>query len=254
MKKLIIISIALLSFGLTPVFAQAPTGVASKAAARQDTIISRLKTRADNEITRRLDALTKLISRIGDMKKISTDQKTALTADVQGQIDAMNTLKTKIDADTDLATLRTDVQSIVKSYRIFALFIPKTYIMARADRLLEVIDLLTGIQEKLQTRIDALKTGGTDTTAMQKLITDMASKLGDAKTQITNALTAITPLTPDGFPANKTTLQSARAMLVTARRDIQTAHADEQQIRQALVKAGVKVNAKITPVGATPTP
>jgi hypothetical protein len=82
----------------------------------------------------------------------------------------------------------------------------------------------------------------------------MTTKLTNAKTQATDAINAVLPLTPDGYPGNKTTLQSARSMLVMARQDIQAAHKDEQQIRQDLVKSGVKVNAKITPVGPTPTP
>lgn len=242
-----------------PVYAQTVTPTTTvtpgaRGAALQATVISRLKTRADNEITRRINALTLLMGRINDIKRLTTDQKNTLTSQIQDQINSLNTLKTKIDADTDLATLRTDVQSVVQSYRIFALFIPKTYIIIRGDRLLDIVDLLTGIQGKLQTRIDAAKSAGNDTTAMQSLIADMTSKLADAKTQATNAINAVTPLTPDGYPANKATLQSARTMLVTARQDIQAAHQDEQKIRQDLVNLGIKVNAKITPVGPTPTP
>lgn len=243
MKKFIITAVASLLLGVSPVMAEVPSGVATKAAARQDAVISRLKTRADNEITRRVNALTKLMNRINEIKRLTTDQKASLTSQVQDQINALNTLKTKIDADTDIAILRTDVSAIVKSYRIFALFIPKTYIIVHADRLLDIVDNLTAIQAKLQAR------GGSPS-----LLADMTTKLTDAKTQATNAINAVLPLTPDGYPGNKTTLQSARSMLVTARQDIQAAHKDEQQIRQELVKSGVKVNAKITPVGPTPTP
>lgn len=224
MKKLIIALLSFSVFATSPVFAQTPTSVATRAAARQDALISRLKTRADNEITRRVSALTKLQDRINSIKRLTSDQKTSLTSQVQDQITALDTLKAKINADTDIATLRTDVQSIVKSYRIFALYIPKMYIIAHADRLLDIIDVLTGIEGKLQAR------GGS-----QSLLSDMTAKLADAKTQATNAIDAVLPLTPDGYPANKTTLSSARTMLVTARKDIQAAHKDGQQIRQALM-------------------
>ena len=220
MKKIYIAIFALFFFTAPVVLAQAP---ASRSAVRQDAVMSRLKTRADNEITRRVAALTRLLGRITEMKRVSSDQKTTLTSQVQEQIDALNTLKTKIDADGDIATLRADVQSIVKSYRIFALYIPKMYIIAHADRLLDVIEDLTAISEKLKAR------GGSAT-----LLADMTAKLTAAKTQAQNAIAAVTPLVPDGYPGNKTTLQSARTMLVTARADIQAAHKDGQQIRQAL--------------------
>ena len=252
-----IVSLLFISPGVS--FAQAPTGseppgVGERAAAAQATIISRLKTRADNEITRRITALTNLITRISVIKRLTSDQKTSLTSQIQDQIASLGTLKTKIDADIDLPTLRTDVQSIVKSYRIFALYIPKTYIIANADRLLNIVDALTLLQGKLQVRIDTAKSAGNDTTTMQNLIADMTSKLADAKTQATNAINTVLPLTPDGYPGNKTTLQNARSMLVTARQDIQVAHKNEQTIRQDLVQMGFRVNAKITPVGPTPTP
>lgn len=258
MKYITILSIcSFFIVGVSSVYA-APTGrppvFETKAAQRQDTVMSRLKTRADNEITRRVNALTKLLSQINEMKRLTSEQKTSLTSQVQNEITALTTLKTKIDADTDLATLRIDVQSIVKSYRIYALYIPKIYIIVHADRLLSLVEDMTLLQTKLQTRITALKGEGKDTAQMESLISDMTTKLADAKTQAQTAIDTVTPLTPEGFPDNKATLVSARTLLQTAHKDLRDAHKDAQQIRQGLVKLGVNVNAKITPVGPTPTP
>ena len=227
----------------------APTGrppaLETRAAGRQDATMSRLKTRADNEITRRVNALTKLMSRISEMKRLTSDQKTGLTSQAQAEITSLNTLKAKIDADTDIATLRTDVQSITKSYRIYALYIPKMYIIMHADRLLGLVDDMTVLQAKLQVRIDALKAEGKDTSQMQAFISNMTTKLADAKTKAQSAIDMVMPLTPEGFPGNKATLVSARTLLQTVRKDLADAHKAAQQIRQ---------NAKITPVGPTPTP
>src|SRR5260221_6677463 len=116
---------------VTPVFAidatpPATTRGAAKALAAQEDKMARLKTRAENEIDRRVAGLTKLIDRINGIQRLSADQKTTLVSQLQAEISALNSLKAKIASDTDIATLRTDVQSIVKSYRIYALFIPKT--------------------------------------------------------------------------------------------------------------------------------
>ncbi len=249
MKSTIVLGIiSFLILGASVAYA-APTGappiLETRAAAKQEANMSRLKTRADNEITRRVNALTRLISRISEMKRLTPEQKTSLTLQVQSEITALTTLKAKIDADTDLATLRTDVQSITKSYRIYALYIPKIYIIVHADRLLSLVDDMTALQAKLQTRIDALKAEGKDTSQMQTFISDMTTKLADAKTKAQSAIDMVVLLTPEGFPGNKATLVSARTLLQTARKDLSDAHKAAQQIRQ---------NAKITPVGPTPTP
>lgn len=252
-----IVSITLLSLGLvTPVYAQygdamrATVTPGAKAAAREATM-TRLRNRADTEITRRVNALTKLINLINAMKRLTTDQKSSFTTGIQGQITALNALKAKIDADTDLSTLRTDVQSIVTSYRIFALYMPQVSIMAHADRLLAIVDEMNTISSKVKARVDAAQSAGVDTTAMQALMTDRAAKIADASTQAQNAIAAVLPLTPDGYPGNKTTLTSARTMLVTARQDLQKALQDVQEIRKLLRAAGVQTNAKLTPVPTT---
>jgi len=236
-----------------PVYAQSPTvsvTPGAQSALRSQAVIGRLKGRADAEISRRIDALNGILNKINAMKRLTVDQKTTFTNGIQSQISSLTSLKTKIDVDNDLTTLRTDVQSIVKSYRIFALYIPQVNIMSNADRALAIINEMTTISTKLQARIDAAKLAGNDTTAMQSLMTDRASKLADATTQAQNALNTVVPLTPDGYPGNKTTLLSARTMLQTVRSDLKAAESDATQIRQDL-RSMKKTMATPT---VTPTP
>jgi hypothetical protein len=234
MKKLFMLLIVFFTLGTPVSFAQTPTNTGTKSAVLQAAAISRLKTRADAEITRRINALSSLVTKINAMTRLTSDQKTTFSTGIQGQVTSLTDLKTKIDADTDLATLRTDVQSIVKSYRIFVVYMPQVNIMSVADRILAIIGDMNTISTKLQTRIDTAKAAGKDTTAMASLMTDHAAKLTDATTQATNALSAVVPLTPDGYPGNKTTLESARTMLQNSRTDLKTAMSDATQMRQLL--------------------
>lgn len=242
MKKIALsmVMVGALFFGTTAVFAQTPTGTSvsptfkARITERAENLVDRLKDKANREIDRRIAGLNRLIDLINRIKHLTDSQKNDLKSQVQSQIDSLNTLKTKIAGDTDIATLRTDVQSIVKSYRIYALFIPKAYIIVHADRLLNIADEMNQISTKLQSRIDSAKSAGNDTSAAQTLMTDRAAKIADAITQAQNAIKAVMPLTPDGFPGNKTTLQSARTMLQTARADLRAAHKDGMQILQIL--------------------
>ncbi len=206
---------------------------------KQATRLTNLRTRAGLEINRRVASLNKLITKIGGLKRLTADQKSSLTIQVQTEITNLNTIKTKIDADSDLETLKTDTKSIVTSYRVYALFMPKIEILAASDMLIETSDKISSIAAKLQTKVDEAKVKGKDVTALQTTISDIQGKIADAKTQAQNAQNAVIPLTPDGYPGNKATLQSARAMLVAGRKDleairlaIKTVRLDSQTFRK----------------------
>ena len=210
----------------------------------------RLRTKANTEIDKRVAALSKLIEKITAMKKLTTTQKTSLTTEVQNEISTLTTLKAKIASDTDITTLRTDTQSIVKSFRVYALFMPKIAIIANADRILETIDDLSTISTKLKERMTAAKTAGVDTTAMQTALDDMTAKMTDASTQANLAITTVTGLLPEGFPANKTSLESARKMLGVAQSDLKNCQQNALKIRQ-LLKAMPKAKTTATPSAGT---
>jgi chromosome segregation ATPase len=175
--------------------------------------VGTLQERADREITRRIASLQKLLEKLNTLKRLSADQKASFTKQIQTEIDNLTALQAKIKANRDPATLKTDVQSIVTSYRIYALFMPKITILSTADRVDTIADQLSTLATKLQGRIDKAKSQGKDVTGLQADLSDMQKKIADAKTQEQNAVTSVTSLTPDGYPGNKTTLESARAML-----------------------------------------
>lgn len=240
----------------TPSFAFAQTATSSSKAMmraqakaqRLDTRTTNLKERADKEIDRRVASLTKLISRINDMKRVTADQKTTLTTQVQNAITSLTALKAKIDADTDITTLQTDVKSVITEYRVYALLIPEIEIIAAADRELDLSDKLSSISGKLQARIQDAQSKGKDVSSLQTMLSDMQAKISDSKTQAQNAINTVSALTPEGFPNNKPILQSARPMIKTSHEDLVAAGKDAKSIIQGLRALGVTTE---TP---TPTP
>lgn len=194
-----------------------------------------LQARASKELTRRLDSLQGLVQKISDIKHLSSDQKTSLTTQVQNEITNLTNLQTKIKADTDTATLKADVQSIVQDYRVYAVFMPQTKILISADKFEDITDNLSIIVTKLQTRLSQVPPS-TDIADAQNALTDMQTKLSDAKTQEQNAINTVIGLTLAGYPGNKTSLQSARTMLQNARQDISIMLEDMSLIRSTLMK------------------
>src|SRR5436309_3559646 len=74
--------------------------------------IATIKSRADTEIDKRVISLNELIGRINAVKHLSEADKSSYASQAQTQITNLQTLKTKIDADTELTILKTDAKSV----------------------------------------------------------------------------------------------------------------------------------------------
>jgi hypothetical protein len=212
----------------------AVTKAAERKQATQETIIENLRNRATKEIDRRIEAMNRLITKITNLKKLSDTQKATLTSQVQTEITNLTSLKTKILADTDLTTLRTDVKSIVSSYRIYALFIPKINILTAAESTNNAADQMTSASAELAKRIQEAKNNTHDTSALETSLATVQAKIADAKSQAQIAIDTVIPLTPDGYPANKSSLDAARQNLKTAREDLMNAKTEAKSILSAL--------------------
>ena len=248
----VILTSLVIAAGVLPITAYAQTATATDAQpplilnreARRAEIVSTAKTavktaatglrktNADNEIDRRITALNATITRINAMQRVSADQKTSLVSQAQNAIDSLAALKAKIAADTDAAMLKTDKQSIVNTYRIFALLIPKVEIMSHADSGMTLAAQMVTNDATVQAKIQSLQTAGKDVSSLNTLFADRQSKITDAQTQAQNAINGVVNLTPDGYPDNKTSLTSARDLLKTGRQDLQTAYQDLVKINQ----------------------
>ena len=209
----------------------------------QNNVMENLRTRAGQEITRRVTSLTELITKINGLKKLSQTNKTDLTNQVQTEITGLNTLKTKIDADTDIATLRTDVKSIVQSYRVYAFFIPQIRILSANDAMSQLTDNLTILANKLETLIGKSGATGATLTSLQTYLSDMKAKIKVASDTYQAVETEVLALTPAGYPTNKATLQDARAKLKTGSQALKAARDDAKQIVKILRSLNVNLKA-----------
>jgi chromosome segregation ATPase len=214
---------------------------------------STIATRSDQEITQRIGSLNSLLTRIGEMQKVSSSSKDQLSATIQAQVTDLTNLKTQIANDSNsTSSLRTDFQSITKSYRIYALVVPQGTITAAADRVMTIAsttDTLAGI---LQTRISEAQTTGNDVSALQASLSDMNAKTTDANAQAQAALNEISPLAPDNgsstqMKANTATLKDARAKIATAQKDLIAARKDAGTIVKALIAMDKPATASSTP-------
>lgn len=232
MKKLILPAVAL-AIGFS-VF-----GVSQASAAT--TTPTQIIAKSDTAIASRVASLTKLSARIGAFKHLTADEKASLQATVQSSISAMNSLKTKIDGETDLATLKTDYASIAKDYRIYMLVLPSVTDIATTDNALANVTTYQATLTTLQARITAATTATKDTTAIQASHDDAVAKLTNAQSKSQAMVDAVTALKPDmGDKAiaasNKTAIANAKAARKALLADLSAAKKDIASIRSGLKK------------------
>ncbi len=224
------------------------------AGAAQSIALMRGKDRAHQEIDRRVTNLNGLIARVQAMLNLSSTDKTAIAGTLGAQITALNALKAKIDADADVTTLKGDVDSVTSSYRIYALVMPQGAIIAAADRIVTVAAKLHLIGVKFETRIVAAAAAGNDVTAVRVVLDEYNAKIADASLQAQAAVNAIVALVPDEGDATKKAantkaLKDARAQIVLAHKDLQTARNDANKILTALKSMKVSATATTTTSG-----
>lgn len=250
MNKLIISSsIALSLLSITPALAQTVNGSVNatvqsspasvSVSANVSAKITTAKQKADQEIQRRIQKLTDLSTKVQGMAKVSAEAKASLASAVQSQISELTSLQVKIDADTDTATLKTDIQSIAKSYRIFMLVIPQAMIEVASDKIQTATAQFTSLSTKLQGRIAAGQAAGKDTTSVSASLTDMNAKIADANVQAAAAVSHVQGLQPDNgdktvMAANDAALKQSRADLKIAQSDLEAARQDAKSIVQTV--------------------
>ncbi|MCL4366318.1 hypothetical protein M1437_03770 [Patescibacteria group bacterium] len=213
---------------------------ATRIAQRQEQNLDNLKKRADKMINNRVSSLNKLLQRIQNDKRLSTDEKTSLSGDVQANITGLTQLKAKIDADTDITTVRADTRSIITNFRIHAIFEPKIRLLVTINHLSALQGRLSSLTPKLQTLINNLKSQGKDVSKLQSLLDDINSNLSTINSK----------LSADKQTVLSISISSNPSVFAPVRQDLATVRGEFAQIRHDIGQ--MRVDFKI--VHPSPSP
>lgn len=238
MRKIIAFSLVLIAIALSSqlVHAQSTRGLervadrASAAAEKQTNELANLKARGDKMIADRLASLQKLLTRVQNDKRLTDSDKTSFTTDINTTIASLNTLKAKIDADTDAATTRADVRSIVTNYRIYEIYEPKLILLIVINNLLTADTNLTTLNQKVRILLTQLNILDPNAKAA---LDDMSKQLTTINTLLTtdrSLLLNVTISTTDP----KSIFTQVRKDLATVRADFAKIRADVAQVRNIL--------------------
>ena len=196
----------------------------------QATRLANLQSRGAAEITRRVTNLGDAQTRLGASSKLTAADMTALQGQLSAELTALTALKTKLAADTDLATARIDVASIVTDYRVYALMLPKTRLIATADDCAVVDNKLNTLEVTLQAKTEAEKAAGKDISVLQASLDDLKSKTLDAANKTSGITAQLLAITPDQYDASHEVLSPFHQTLLAAQIDLKTARDDATSV------------------------
>jgi len=125
------------SVGLRPV----PAGA-------QQVRLEAAKRLASGAITRRVLALRDLETAARAIVRLTEADRSALTNQLQDQVNGLTSLNAKIQGDNDEATVRADAGKIITDYRVYLLTIPKARGVVASDIELTAQDRLSKLRSE----------------------------------------------------------------------------------------------------------
>lgn len=213
-----------------------------KTALQNETNLKTVITKGKKLIDMRLNTLNKMKSFVNN-SKLTAIQKNTLTTMIDENINGLAQLKTKLIAETDLATAKNDVNSMFVDYRIYGTFMPKINSLRMLNSESNHLDKLqTTTFISYQAKIDALKASNGDTT----LIASMEANLAKAKTEastISNLIASTTTLAQNLKPADYPT--QSKTIMTNIKTNLKTIHNNFKLIKNDLgIKGKVNVMEK----------
>jgi hypothetical protein len=206
---------ALAVAAVVAVTAAGPIGVGAAPAGAQQVRVEASKKVAAAAITRRVLALRELTTAAKSIVRLSEADRSALTTQLQDQVNGLSSLNAKIQGDTDEATVRADGGRIVTDYRVYVLTIPKARGVVVSDIELNAADRLTKLADRLSNAID--QASGKNTAKAKADLASLRTRLASVTGTVSPLPAALLALQPAGYPGNRTTLEQTRASLRTGR-------------------------------------
>ena len=229
-----VMALALATVGALGLVGSAVAAAPVAAAAGKCTTVSCVQMFGDQQISARLEALSKLNGDAQNHKGITDQQRGVIENDVSTNQNGLNALKTQLDGETDIKAALTDVKNIYVQFRIYAVVLPRDYGEIELFFEQNIATRLTDANGAITDLINQAKAKGDDVTQLLALQADYNAKLADATTNLNNAQGLIPSLTPANYPGTDATLKTYRTDLKNAHTDIVAAAKDLHQMLQIL--------------------
>jgi hypothetical protein len=188
------------------------------------------------EIDRRLATIDRLGNAIETSRALTDDHQAALQAILDGSAEGLRALRAEIEADTTIAELRQNINSIFEDYRIYVLVVRQVWLVTAADTVDMAGARLNETAADLAVLIERAEAAGQDVTEAKAHLEAMEAAVAEALAGVDGVAEDVLPLTPADWNAGIAgpILREARQAIVDARADLRTAMAEARQVIAAL--------------------
>ena len=189
------------------------------------------------DIDLRLAKLGALAAGLTSATAVTPGHRSAQQATLAAAASGLTQLEAKVRADADARTLKTDCESVVAEYRVFALRAPQTSYVIVGDAQAAAVARVQATVPGLADAIAKLAAAGKDIGAAQAALADLQAKLADAAPKAKGLAESVIPFTASAYNANKALLTPAHTTALQVRAALAAARADVKTIGAALKAA-----------------
>jgi len=141
----------------------------------------------------------------------------------------------KIDAASDVATVKADGRGIIVDYRIYMLATPQVRFTIGSDIQAAAVARLKDVHDKLAAAVNKLAAEGKDVAQEQAQLDDMSAKLAAATSATAGQADALLAVKPSpNASAMHAAVAPVRAAIHAGRNNLKAAIADAKKVRAEL--------------------
>ncbi len=227
MKRLTILALGL-------VFALPTVAVGAVGDRVTQTDPAKLQSLGASMVDKRVTSITKYDSALAKTKQISEPTLNTIRGELSRVKNELTSIKEKIIGETDRATLRADVKSIVTNYRVYQVFLPQSAGIVAVDRMRAYSAKLDEVSSKIGAKADEVEGQGKDVSEIRALLSASVSSITNGKSTTDAALEKFNAMSISDPEGARTLRTDGRSSLQTARTNFSSARVSLRDAAQKL--------------------
>ncbi len=210
--------------------------LSARIAARVTPSVTTLQALGDCAVGQRLSTLGRLQATVDGTAALTADHHTALDTLIGDAKTGLATLKAKIDADTTVPSLHTDLRQVSAGFRVDRLVVRQVSLVRGDDLVAAQADRLTADAGQIQAAITAGQNAHKNEAAAATRLSAMQADIAAAQAQLSGQAGLVLALTPAQWNAGTAapTLNADRSAIDAARGDLASAMRAENSAVAAL--------------------
>jgi|GEM_PF-6532602 len=190
-----------------------------------------LKELCSKMVDHRIRQLNALKTRVNN-SDLSTAEKRDLVAEIDEKIAALNAIKARCAAATNVDELKEITKDIERKHHIFKSVLPRLHAQRFVDRAQAFLQRLENQTRMLQDKIDEAETAGCDVTDEEAALVEFQAALQEARDHLNKAKEIIASIKDDQDPGSKR--EELKAEMEAMRDALKKAHEAFKKVQAGL--------------------